>query len=320
MKNHFAFLLIPFLALNLMSAQKLTVPVGESVRLPHIFNSDPCSVMSASSIAADKILIKNYCNAVFEKDTLESLVKSGISFLCQNKNFYFLLDYRDVDNGKWLPIRLPRAKYDSVLILEEDSPVPLFFGFSKDGTELLYLKNKELASTLISKKRGVDNIYKGGYFNSVLTGANIKQYQYLRFCSVTYPSEVFYDSLICKFNEADGKFVADSILLYPSVNLDYGVFKRGKTNYLYSFNDRNIVDSNLVLVKEVELYRSLVFSTDKYFSFHNGREWRKLDIPDIDQMDLEYFSPDIIYAKIITRRGKNYEINLLTGEYSEIDK
>jgi hypothetical protein len=107
--------------------------------------------------------------------------------------------------------------------------------------------------------------YSGGLIEPVIEN-NQKKYKYIQFKGYLFWNDSLEENQLdptFQFLKADGKFSADTILVYPSENNDYAVIKNENVIQIYSFIEDEIVEKAIKGYYEVPNYQ-LLFFTDDY--------------------------------------------------------
>lgn len=189
-------------------------------------------------------------------------IDNSSTWVLNNKKGWTVFNLNMIRKNGWKPVLISREEADSVYLLEQ-------------GQFLTSKKNKKWFNSIDSLGQvTTDEIYfegseihkyHGGLIVPILEN-NKKKYTYIQFQGYLFWNDSLQENQLdptFQFLNSDGKFSADSILVYPTESNDYAVIKNENVIQIYSFIEDEIVEKAIKGYYEVP-QNQLLFFTDDY--------------------------------------------------------
>jgi hypothetical protein len=204
----------------------------------------------------------------YQSETVTSFdIDNSSTWVLTNEKGWTVFNLNMIRKNGWKPILISREEVDSVYLLEK-------------GQFLTSKKNKKWFNSIDSLGQittneiyfeGVEiHKYTGGLIEPVIEN-DVKKYKYIQFQAYLYWNDSLQENLLdptFQFLNSDGKFSADTLIVYPSERNDYAVIKNENSLQIYSFSVDAIIEKSLKGYYEVP-YNQLLFYTDDYVATGN---------------------------------------------------
>lgn len=204
----------------------------------------------------------------YQSETVTSFeIDNASTWVLMNEKGWTVFNLNMIRKNGWKPILISREEVDSVYLLGE-------------GQFLTSKKNKKWFNSIDSLGQittneiyfdGVEiHKYNGGLIEPVIDN-NQKKYKYIQFQAYLFWNDSLQENLLdptFQFLNPDGKFSADTLIVYPSERNDYAVIKNENSLQIYSFIEDSIIEKSLKGYYEVP-FNQLMFFTDDYVATGN---------------------------------------------------
>lgn len=199
----------------------------------------------------------------YQSETVTSFdIDNASTWVLTNEKGWTVFNLNMVRKNGWKPILISREEVDSVYLLGE-------------GQFLTSKKNKKWFNSIDSlgqittNEINFDGIeihkYNGGLIEPVIEN-DLKKYKYIQFQAYLFWNDSLQENLLdptFQFLNPDGKFSADTLIVYPTERNDYAVIKNENSLQIYSFSVDAIIEKSIKGYYEVP-YNQLLFFTDDY--------------------------------------------------------
>jgi hypothetical protein len=199
----------------------------------------------------------------YQSETVTSFgIDNASTWVLNNKNGWTVFNLNMIRKNGWKPLLISREEADSVYLLDQ-------------GQFLTSKKNKKWFNSIDSLGQVTTNEvyfdgfeihkYNGGLIEPVFENDQ-KKYKYIQFQAYLFWNDSLQENQLdptFQFLNSDGKFSADTLIVYPSERNDYAVIKNENVIQIYSFIEDVIVEKAIKGYYKVP-NNQLLFFTDDY--------------------------------------------------------
>lgn len=247
----------------------------------------------------------------YQSETVTSFdIDNASTWVLTNEKGWTVFNLNMIRKNGWKPILISREEVDSVYLLEK-------------GQFLTSKKNKKWFNSIDSSGQittneiyfdGVEiHKYYGGLIEPVIDN-NQKKYKYIQFQAYLFWNDSLQENLLdptFQFLNSDGKFSADSLIVYPTESNHYAVIKNENSLQIYSFIEDSIIEKSLKGYYEVPYYQ-LMFFTDDYVATGNPLVKHYVNHP--KSINLIDSSPDMPIVEIHLEDGSIINLDLFENK------